>query len=150
MVDIAAARAAVKARIDGAGFTDFVVRYEGDREPLPDAPAAFAYVTLENDGSGDGPIAYGGGASGNLYRNRARVVAYVFSPIEEGPAVVEGYAEQIASRLRSFRDNTIMCRNADVTFAGPGTSLSPPGIGSAVNNYQCAIVEVSMTFDQIG
>ncbi|MBN9007242.1 MAG: hypothetical protein J0H40_17730 [Rhizobiales bacterium] len=145
------ARAAVKAQLPASAFT-FPIYWQGDAAPtLPDQPAPFAFVVFNNQGSGGRPTAYGGGAGRNLYRNRALVEVFVFSPIgsETGAAPASDRAEQIASRLRGFRDGDISCYAADVIFIGPGSSISLPGL-DAVNNYQCAVAEITLSYDQIG
>lgn len=144
------AYAAVKARLEGAAFS-FPLRYQGeDSGPLPDTPSTFAFVVFNNDGSGRGPAAFGGGRGSNLYRNQATVEAYVFAPNGEGLPVAMEAAELLAARLRSFRDNSISCFSADVIPVGEGSALKPPGLNSEVSNYQCAVAEISLTFDQIG
>lgn len=147
----AEARAAVRALLPGSAFA-FPVYWQGDEAPtLPDTPAPFAFIVFNNEGSGGRPTAFGGGRGHNLYRNRALVEAYVFSPIgsEVGADAASARAEQIASRLRSYGDDTISVMAADVIFIGPGSSISIPGL-TAVNNYQCAVAEITLTFDQIG
>jgi len=144
------AYAVVKARLDGAALS-FPLRYQGeDGGPLPDTPATFAFVVFGNDGSGRGPAAFGGGAGRNLYRNLAVVEAYVFVPNGEGLAAAMDAAELVAARLRSFRDASISCFSADVIPVGEGSKITPPGLNSEVSNYQCAVAEISLTFDQIG
>lgn len=147
----AQARAAVKAQLPGSAFA-FPIYWQGDDAPtLPDVPAPFAFIVFNNEGSGGRPTAFGGGRGQNLYRNRALVEAFVFSPIgsETGADLASGRAEQIASRLRSYRDSNISVMAADVVFVGKGSQISLPGLG-AVNNYQCAVAEISLHFDQIG
>ena len=148
-VTAAEAFAAVKSRL-GSGIS-FTLYWQGEDAPiLEDDPTAFGYVVFDNEGSNGSPVAFGGGAGANIYRNRARVEAYVFSPMGEGASVALGYAEQVAARLRSYRDASISCFSADVILIGPGTAISLPQVGSAVNNYQCAVAEISLFFDQIG
>ncbi|WP_439399079.1 hypothetical protein ACRQ5Q_16965 [Bradyrhizobium sp. PMVTL-01] len=147
----AEARAAVRALLPDSAFA-FPLYWQGDEAPtLPNDPAPFAYIIFNNEGSGGRPTAFGGGVGRNLYRNRALVEAYVFSPIgsEVGAEATSNRAEQIAARLRSYGDNVISVMAADVIFIGPGSSISVPGL-RAVNNYQCAVAEISLTFDQIG
>jgi hypothetical protein len=143
---------AIRARLSAqdSGIT-IPLRFQGEKaEPLPDSPAAFAFVVFNNDGSGGRPVAFGGGRGANLYRNRATVEAYVFAPRDDGMSVVMGYAETIASRLRSFRDENVSCFSADVIPVGPGSNISPPGLNAPVTLYQCAIAEAVLQFDQIG
>jgi hypothetical protein len=96
-------------------------------------------------------VAFGGGVGQNLYRSRALAEAYVFAPTgsETGAASVSDRAELIAARLRSYRDNDISVHRADVIFIGDGSKISVPGL-DAVNNYQCAVAEIALHFDQIG
>lgn len=142
--------AAMKARLDGAGFS-FPLRYQGeDSGPLPNAPTTFCFVVFSNDGSGRGPVAFGGGNGRNLYRNQGVAEGFVFVPDGEGLTAAMDAAELVAARLRSFRDASISCFSADVIPVGEGSKISPPGLNSAVNNYQCAIAEVAFHFDQIG
>lgn len=147
----AQARAAVRAQLPDSAFA-FPVYWQGDDVPtLPDEPAAFAFIVFNNEGSGGRPTSFGGGRGNNLFRNRALVEAYVFSPIgsETGADAASGRAEQIAARLRGFRDAAISVSAADVIFIGPGSSISVPGV-TAPNNYQCAVAEIALHFDQIG
>lgn len=144
------ALAAIRARLEAASFA-FPLRWQGeDNGPIPDTPAVFAFVVFNNEGSGRGPAAYGGGRGANLYRNQAVVEAYVFAPNGEGLSVATDAAELVAAQLRSFRDSSISCFAADVIPVGPGSTIKPPGLDSAVDNYQCAIAEVALHFDQIG
>jgi len=152
MTTIVGARAAAKARLQasGSGITP-ELRFKGDQqEPLPDTPAPFAFVVFDNQGSGGGPTAFGGGRGNNLYRNRASLEIWTFSPNDEGEDVVLAHAETIAAWLRSFRDSDISCFSADVIPVGAGAGVSPPGMDSDVSNYQVALVEVTLHFDQIG
>jgi hypothetical protein len=140
--------AAVRARLDAGGFS-FALYYHGDDPPiLPDTPAPFAFVVFNNEGST--LAGYGGGRGNNLYRNRARVEAYVFSPFGYGAEAASALAEPVAASLRSYRDQTISCFESDVVFNGPGSSLSVPGLSPEVNNYAAAIVECNLIFDQTG
>jgi hypothetical protein len=147
--------AAIKARIEAGGLA-FPRRYQGEaadsneRVSLPDTPAIFAFIVFNNEGSGRGPAAFGGGRGSNLYRNQATVDAYVFAPNGEGLSVATDAAEQLATLLRSFRDSDISCFSADVIPVGPGSSIAPPGLSSAVNDYQCAVAVIALHFDQIG
>lgn len=144
------ALAAVRARLEAGAFA-FPLRFQGDPEsPLPDQPTTFAFVVFNNDGSGRGPAAFGGGRNANLYRNQATVDVYVFVPNGQGLSVATDAAELVAAQLRSFRDASISCFAADVIPVGEGSQLKPPGLNSEVSNYQCAIAEIAMHFDQIG
>jgi hypothetical protein len=144
--------AAVRARLEAAGSGITIALYfQGDDPPiLPDLPTPFAYVAFNNEGSGFGPVSFGGGRGANVYRNRAHVEAYTFAPAGEGLAAVCDYAETIAAQLRSYRDDQISCFAADVVPVGDGSTITPPGLSSAVNNYQCAVAAIDLTFDQIG
>jgi hypothetical protein len=147
----AQARAAVRAQLPDSAFA-FPVYWQGDDAPsLPDTPAPFAFIVFNNEGSGGRPTSYGGGRGSNLFRNRALVEAFTFSPVgsETGATPASDRAEQIASRLRGYRDADINVMAADVIFIGPGSSISVPGV-SAVDNYQCAVAEIALTFDLIG
>lgn len=152
MTTASGAFAAIKSRLTGVGSgISITLRWQGeDGGDLPDTPTAFAYVMFNNEGSGGMPTAFGGGRGSNLYRCRALVEAFVFVPSRQGLAVALDHAETIAARLRSFRDTDISCFAADVIPMGDGAQAAPPGLQSEVNNYQCALVEVSLHFDQIG
>lgn len=144
------ALAAIRTRLE-AGTYAFALRWQGeDGGDLPDTPTTFAFIVFNNEGSGRGPAAFGGGAGANLYRNRATVEAYVFAPNGEGLSVATDAAELIAAQLRSFRDTSISCTAADVIPVGPGSSIKPPGLASEVSNYQCAVAEIALHFDQLG
>lgn len=152
MTTAAGAFAAIKTRLTGVGSgISIPLRFQGeDGGGLPSTPTAFAYVVFGNDGSRPGPASFGGGSGNNRYRNQAFVEAYVFTPSRQGLATALAHAETIAARLRSFRDSDISCFSADVKPLGDGAGLSPPGLASEVNNYQCALVDVALHFDQIG
>lgn len=150
MTTITQAFAAVRSKLEEApAITTF--RFQGeDGGPLPDKPAAFAYIELENYGAGRGPVAFGGGRGSNLYRNEGQINGLVFVPNGQGLSVAVALAEQVAARLRSYRDSSISCFSASVHPIGEGTSIAPKGLNSEVNNYTCAVVEIAFHFDQIG
>jgi hypothetical protein len=140
--------AAVRNRLDTASYP-YLIYYHGDDAPiLPDTPIDWAYVVFNNEGSS--LAAFGGGRGNNVYRNRARVEIFVFAPLGMGAQYVNMLAENVAARLRSYRDETISCFQADVIPVGPGSTLAVPGLANDVNNYQCAIVEAILIFDLIG
>lgn len=142
--------AAVRARLEAGGIT-FPLRWQGEDAPaLPDTPSTFAFIVFNNSGSGRGPAAFGGGAGQNLYRNQAVVEAFVFAPRGQGLSVATDGAEVIAALLRSYRDSSISCFSADVIPVGEGSQITPPGLASEVSNYQCAVAEIALHFDQIG
>lgn len=144
------ALAAVRSRVESAGIT-FPIYWQGeDVPPLPGTPSTFAFVVFNNEGSGGRPTAFGGGAGQNLYRNRARLEAFVFAPNGEGLQVATDGAELVAVELRSYRDDNVSCFAADVIPIGPGSSISVPGLSTVVSAYQCAVAEATLTFDQIG
>lgn len=150
--------------VEVALFADFdeetaMIEYEQlDRVPLrwqnedggalPDTPSPFIY-TLFHTGRA-GIAGYGGGRGNNLYRNPARVEAYVFVPKGVGLDQAEYVAEQVAALFRSYRDEHISCFDATVYPGGDGAELTPPGLTSEVGNYFWAACEVSLHFDQIG
>jgi hypothetical protein len=141
---------AVKAQIVAAGLA-FPIYWRGDPAPiLPDTPSTFGFAVFNNEGSGGRPTAYGGGQGANLYRNRAFLEVFVFAPDGEGSAVADDAAELVAASLRSFRSGDISCFAADAKPVGPGSSISVPGLTSVVSQYQCAVAEATLTFDQIG
>jgi hypothetical protein len=148
MVTATQAFAAVRARLN-AGSYPYPLYYHGD-DPviLPDAPTPFAFVVFNNEGST--AVSFGGGRGSTVYRNRARVEAFVFLPAWQGLEMAMDYAETVAVRLRSYRDDSISCFAADVIPVGHGSVLSVPGLSSEVSNYQCAIAECSVIFDQDG
>lgn len=149
-VTVSEAMAAVRARLEG-GSLAFPLRWQGeDSGPLPDTPATFAFIVFNNDGSGRGPAAFGGGPGANLYRNQASVEAFVFAPNGEGLPVATAAAETLAALLRSYRGGGISCFSADVIPVGEGSKIAPPGLSSEVSNYQCAVAEIALHFDQIG
>ena len=142
--------AAIRSRLDSAGFS-FPLYYHGDELViLPDTPTTFAFAVFNNEGSGRGPVAFGGGVGSNLYRSNARLEAYVFAPSGVGLAVAMDAAETIATTLRSFRNDSISCFSADVIPVGSGSTIDVPALDSEVSNYQCAVAEVFLQFDQIG
>jgi hypothetical protein len=140
--------AAVRARLNSGSYS-YPLYYHGDQVlTLPDTPAPFGFVIFNNEGST--LAGFGGGRGNNLYRNRARVEVFVFAPRETGLEWVCALAETVATRLRSYLDDSIACFQADVIPIGPGATLSVPGLSTEVNNYQCAVVESLLFFDLIG
>lgn len=153
MTTITQARQAIRSRIEAGNLTfqgePVPLRWQNeDGEPLPDDPAPFVYVEFLNEGSSI--VAYGAGRGGNTHRNRARVEAYVFVPKGWGLDAAEHIAEQIATLLRSHRDQHVSCFDATVIPGGDGAMLTPPGLASEVGNYNYAACDVSLHFDQIG
>jgi hypothetical protein len=139
---------AVRARLDGGGFA-FPLYYHGEPSAnLPDVPATFGVVVFENFGSV--LAGFGGGRGQNLYRNSGVVSVYVFSPFGYGQQAASSQAEPVATRLRSYRDDVVSIFNADVKPFGPGADFTIPGLSSEVSNYQCALVEAYVQFDQVG
>lgn len=144
-------RGALKARL--AAITEFPIYWQGDLvPPLPDEPAPFGFAVFNNEGSGTGPAGFGGGQGRNLWRNRAVLEVYIFEP-----ALAEGAAdrmllnaEAVAALLRSYRDSVVSCFAADVIPIGEGSNIAVPGLSNPVNNYQCAVAEIDLHFDQIG
>jgi hypothetical protein len=151
MTTASGAFSALKTRLTGGGSGISVSMYwQGEHVVLPDTPTAFAYMAFENFGSRRFPAAYGGGSGSNLYRNEGLLTAYVFAPNRQGIAVAMDIAETIAARARSYRSADVSCFAADVTPVGDGAGIAPPGLRSEVNQYQCALAEISFMFDQIG
>lgn len=153
MTTVAEAWETLRARLDESDSGIAIpLRWQGeDNGPLPDVPSAFAYVVFSNEGSGGAPAAFGGGRGQNTYRNRGFVEAFVFVPNGEGLAEALEKAETIAARFRSYREGDVSCFSADVHPLGDGADYAPPGISrNEANNYQCALVEATVIFDQIG
>lgn len=149
---MATAAEARQALIDRVGAIDNLpIYWSGDAVPtLPDTPAPFVFAVFNNEGSGRAPVSFGGGRGRNTYRNRASVEAYVFEPRTGSATNLLANAETFAARLRSFRNDVVSCTSADVIPIGPGSSIAVPGLSGPVNNYQCAVAEIALTFDQIG
>lgn len=148
MTTVSQARAVVRARIEAGGLGVPLRWQNEDGGPLPDEPAPFVYAEFNTE---RGSIAgYGGGRGNNLYRNPARIEAYVFVPKGQGLDQAETIGEQIAALFRSYRDADISCFDATVYPGGDGAALTPPGLLSEVGNYFWAGVEISLHFDQIG
>jgi hypothetical protein len=144
------ALAIVRAQVEAAGLS-FPVYWQGEDAPLlRDDPATFAFVVFTNEGSGGRPAAYGGGRGANLYRSRAFLEAFVFVPSGWGLSAATDAAELVAASLRSFRSGDVSCFAADARPVGPGSGINVPGLSSVVSNYQCAVAEATLTFDQIG
>ncbi len=147
---VSGALAIIRAQVEAAGLS-FPLYWQGDHAPiLPDTPATFAFVVFNNEGSGGAPVSYGGGRGANLYRSRAFLEAFVFVPSEWGLSAATDAAELIAASLRSFRSGDVSCFAADSRPVGPGSGISVPGLTSVVSSYQCAVAEVTITFDQVG
>jgi hypothetical protein len=115
---------------------------------LPSEPSPFVYCEFITEKAY--LAGFGGGRSQNLYRNPARLDAYVFVPRGEGMDEAESIAEQIAALFRSYRDANISCFDATVYPGGDGASIQPAGMNSPVGNYFYAVTEISLHFDQIG
>src|SRR5690349_6443691 len=130
MTTITQAFTAIRGKLTEApSITTF--RFQGeDGGRLPNQPEAFAYVEVENFGPGRGPTAFGGGRGNNLYRNEGLINAYVFTPNGWGLADTVALAEQVAARLRSYRDDYVSCFSASVHPIGEGTSIAPKGLNS--------------------
>jgi hypothetical protein len=141
---------AAPAILDAHGNT-LPFRFQNeDGGPMPDMPAAFAYVIFDVQGAGQGPVAFGGGRFQNTYRNQALLTVYVFVPAGEGLAIAADLAEQVAARTRSYRDADVSCFAASVHPYGHGSALAPPGMNSEVNSYYAAVAETVLHYDQIG
>jgi hypothetical protein len=149
----------MRSRIEGGSIVDRLsnpvpFRWQNEASDslgnasLPDEPSPFVYCEFLVEQS---TIAgFGGGRGSNLYRNFARLVAYVLVPKNSGMDEAESIAEQIAALFRSYRDATISCFEATVYPGGDGATLKPAGLSSPVGAYFYASVEVSLFFDQIG
>lgn len=153
MTTAAEARAAVRTRLTNAGIAyggaAVPLRWPNEAGgPLPDVPAPFIYTEFNSDRAI--LAGYGGGRGDNLYRNPARIEAYVFVPKGVGLDAAEAIAEQIATLFRSYRDADISCFDATVYPGGDGADLTPAGLSSEVGNYFWASVEVRLHFDQVG
>jgi hypothetical protein len=153
------ARQAARSRIESSSIVDRLsnpvpFRWQNEaadslgNAALPDSPSPFVYCEFIVE---SGSIAgYGGGRNFNLYRNHARLVAYVLVPKNSGMDQAESIAEQIAALFRSYQDGTISCFDATVYPGGDGAAINPVGLNSPVGNYFYATMESSLIFDQIG
>lgn len=151
MATVEDARGVLKSRL--GAISDFPIYWQGDViPPLPDDPAPFGFAVFNNDGSGSGPAGFGGGRGRNLYRNRGTLEVYVFEPALAAGAANRMLvnAEAVAALLRSYRDSVVSCFAADVIPIGEGSNIAVPGLSNPVNNYQCAVAEIDLQFDQIG
>ena len=148
---------AIVARLVASGTT-LPLRYQGENglnndPPVDDLGRALPFVLVDFDVHGHptgGPDAFGGGQGANLYRNPSTLTLYVLVPQGEGLKSATDKAEVLAPWFRSHRDSDISCFAATVRPGGKGSSLAPPGVDSAVDNYFWAAVEVDMHFTQIG
>jgi hypothetical protein len=143
---------AIRAQLEGNVAITIPLRWQGENgEPLPNPPSAFAFVDFNNDGSGRGPVAFGGGVGANLYRNEARIEAYVFVPNNAGLQAALDFGETIAAQLRSFRNARISCFSADVVPVGSASHIAVAGFSTGVaGDYQCVVATARFHFDQIG
>jgi hypothetical protein len=140
--------ARIRERIN-AGNVGYPVYFKGDDPALlPDTPSPWAFVDYNNEG--EIAVSFGGGRGNNVWRNRMRVEAFVFSPMGYGAETVAGYAEPIAAQLRSYRDDVISCLGAGVFPLGSGSSFSVPGLSVDISNYQVAVAEAVVVFDLVG
>jgi hypothetical protein len=152
MTTVSQARGVVRSRIEAGGLNVTLRWPNEDAGPIPGQPEPFVYTEFNVE---RGNVAgYGGGRGNNLYRNMARVEAYVFVPKGEGLTQAETIAEQIAALFRSYRDTDISCFDATVYPGGDGAELTPTGMRQSesgnIGNYFWASVEVSLHFDQVG
>lgn len=140
---------AVRARIDSGGFS-FPIYSHGDPSyQFTDVPATFGVFVFDVQGSVS--AAFGGGRGQNVYRNSALAYVYVFTPSNQGSYDTAALAAKpIADHLRSYRNDSISIFKSDVMPFGPGSDFSIPGLVSEVSNYNGALVEAFVTFDQIG
>jgi hypothetical protein len=108
MTSIVGARAAARTRLEasGSGITP-ALRFKGDaRTPLPDTPAAFAYVVLNNEGSGPGPAAYGAGRH----------------------VLAEGVQARVA--YKAYATGAITAGTQPTSSSDPGASAAPKSCGA--------------------
>lgn len=159
MTTASQARAVVRSRLLSGNIIDsqsrpVPLRFQNENEDsqgnasLPSDPSPFIYWEFLTEQAGI--AGFGGGRGNNLYRNPARIDAYVFVTRGQGLDEAELVAEQVAVLFRSYRDNDISCFDATVYPGGDGASLKPPGLSSEVGNYFWAVTEVNLHFDQIG
>jgi len=139
---------AVRARLDSGGFSFPIYSHGNPSHQVENIPATFGVYVFENQGSA--LVAWGGGRGQNVYRNSALAYIYVFAPFGYGYDAAAAAAEPVASHLRSYRDENISIFKSDVMPFGPGSDFSIPGLINEVSNYQCALVEAFVQFDQIG
>jgi hypothetical protein len=130
------ARQAMRSRIEAASILDRLsnpvpFRWQNEASDslgnaaLPDTPSPFVYCEFIVE---SGSIAsYGGGRGANLYRNRARLVAYVLVPKNSGMDEAESISEQVARSFVLIEIATISCFDATVYPGGDGSSLKPSG-----------------------
>lgn len=116
---------------------------------LPDTPAPFVYFELIVDRAGP-PASFGGGRGRNMYRYPAELNGFVFVPTGYGVEAEADLSEHVAAAFRSYRSDAISCFDATAMPVGEGSSLSPPGLNSAADQYECSVVSVNLFFDSIG
>jgi hypothetical protein len=115
---------------------------------LPDTPAPFLYSDFYID-TGE-QVGFGGGRFQNIYRNPAWLDVFCFIPKGWGLRPALDIAEDVATLLRSYRDEFVSVVTATVRPGGDGATLRPPGLPSEVSNYFWAATEVRLFFDQVG
>jgi len=140
----------VQARLKAA-ITDVPLRWQNENgPPLPDAAAAFIFVTIEREPKSTYLAGFGGGRGANLWRNPAYIVGYCFVPKNVGLQAATDLAERGGAVFRSYRDDTISCFESSIEPGGDGASMKPPGMASEVGNYFWSIWETTFFYDQIG
>jgi len=138
----------IKARVVAASIA-WPINWPGDDGiQLPDTPSAFVSVVFDVDRAFF--AGYGGGRGANLQRNEAWLTFLVYVPNGEGMTSATDKAEVFSALFRSYRDANISCFAAVTRPEGPGSSMRPPGVDSAVDNYYVASAEIGLHFDLVG
>ena len=143
------AHATLKARAGNINSIDAAHRFWQDEDNVLPNAETFAFFEITTDLGGF--IEFGGGSGANRERVTGELHVYVFSPRPTNLETMLPLAEEIATVYRSYRPgNVVFCNEATVLPIGEGTSLAPASIASAVSDYKCVLVVVSLYFDQIG
>lgn len=157
MTTASAARALIRSQVESGNIVDadsvaVPLRWQNEftdslgNDALPDGPFVYTEIIVARGNL----VSFGSGRGSNRYRSRLMVTAYVFVPKGEGLEEAESIAEQVATRLRSWRSGDVSLFDATVQPGGDGAALTPPGLSSAVDNYFWAVCEATGHFDQIG
>ena len=146
--DLAAVWGSIKARA-AAQITLLPMFWPREPNELPDTPSPFVYFDLAVD-KVRSPVAFGGGVGSNLYRYPAELSGFLLVPRNFTVEKEAALAEHIATAFRSFRDGVISCFAATTAPVPEGEKLVPPGVLSAADQYNCTVVSIALTFDQVG
>lgn len=144
--EVASVIASLKAI--AAQITSVPVFWRNDNNVLPDPPAAFIFFEFESE---RGSIAgYGSGRGNNLYRYPGEVLGWLAVERARGLEFGLAIAEPIAALFRSYRDSHVSIFEASVRPITGITDAAPSAMQDISGNYDWYLIEVNLSFDQVG